>query len=158
MEDLTNETLIEDPIEEASPESVSYNNLVLPYSGWNDQILSGFTMIVSDLPSHYGYIAFEDSGTYYLFSGSQYSYQDNHLYFGSDCKVAIASVLVDSIDFQSMDYPDFNYTLDSGTLVYSNLIPGYPDLKADHISTPLLLGFCLVITSFWAILNRSSRR
>lgn len=138
--------------------SVSDNTIEVPYSGWNEQILDGFDHIVSDLPSNYGYLVFEDSGSYYLFSGSQYSVQENHIYFGSDCKVAVASLNQDHVTFTPFSSPDFDYEVESGTLVYTNLLPDYPDLKADNLNIPLFLSFVMVTSSFWFIINRGSRR
>lgn len=139
-------------------ENDNYITVVESSSGWDPQVLQAFDLLVSDIPSHYGYIAFNSEGAYYLASGTQYSVQGSTVYFGSDCKVAIYSVVDDQISFNVQDIPNFSFTVDSGSLVYTNLISGFPDFKSDNISVPLFLGFCLVVTCLWTVLGRSSRR
>lgn len=126
--------------------------------GWDSQVLQAFDLLVSDIPSHYGYIAFNSDDAYYLASGTQYSVQGSTVYFGNDCRVAIFSSVDSQPNFVVQDIPNFSFTVDNGSLVYTNLISGYPDFKADNISVPLVLGFGLVVTCLWAVLGRVSRR
>lgn len=142
-------------------ESVSYNDYIVSYNdspGWNDQVLDAMDLVVADFPSHYGYVAFESSGSYYLIYGSKYSVSDGHIYFGEDCKASLYQVEGKLISLSGSDLGGFDFVLSPGTLVYTNLVAGYPDFKADNLNVPLFLGFCLVVTCLWTVLGRSSRR
>lgn len=139
-------------------ENDNYITVIEASSGWDPQVLQAFDLLVSDIPSHYGYIAFNSDGAYYLASGTQYSVQGSNVYFGPDCKIAIYSLIDDQISFTVQDIPNFNFTVESGSLVYTNLISGYPDFKSDNVSVPLFLGFGLIVTCLWAVLGRVSRR
>ena len=121
-------------------------------------VLGSFDRIVSNLPSYYGYLAFQSGeGVYSLYESSQYSGSGSVVTFGDDCKVAVFDSSSGADTFLVTSAADAQIDTSQLTFMYTNLFQGFPSLGSESLDYGFLTGLVFVGCGFLAVVLRNKR-